>query len=61
MAYNHKTDALQAMGKPYKAALIKIADMEHNTQRNVIEKLIAQAAQAKGFRVADLEHKKLED
>jgi len=54
MPYNPATDATQLMGKQYKAALKKVAKMERNTERNVIEKLIAQAAQAKGFRIEDL-------
>lgn len=51
MPYNPDTDSTQLIGKEYKVALKKIAKIERNTERNVIEKLIAQAAQAKGFRV----------
>lgn len=57
MPYNSKTQAIQTMGKEYKAALRKLAKMQHNTQQNVVEKLIAQACQAHGFRVDDFSPK----
>jgi len=57
MPYNPKTDAYQVMGRPYKNALKKLAKLQRNTDRNVIEKLIAQACQAQGFRISDFEPK----
>lgn len=57
MPYNTETDAMQVMRKPYKEALRKLSKIKRNTQQNIIETLIAQAAQANGFRVEDLEVK----
>lgn len=58
MPYNPETDAIQVMGKPYKAALKQLAKLQRNTQQNVIEKLIAQACEATGFNIPDFENKK---
>lgn len=58
MPYNPDTDRTVVVGIPYKKALKHLSKkVLKNTERNVAEKLIAQACQSHGFRVSDFESK----
>jgi hypothetical protein len=57
MPYNPKTDSYQLISRNYKAALKRLAKMQHNTDRNTVEKLIDQACRAQGIVIQKIDSK----